>query len=367
MISRTRHESVVGWSRELLIAALVVLGMTGVLRAQDGIVLRGSVRLNADQLQVRLADVADLHGSVAQALGASVVFETRSIPSRPVTIGVDVIRDRLVELEANLGLVALSGRDCVMRWRSPAAVAEPQTESSQNNVERLDRPGFADQYAHEGTLRSVVSTYLARNLLGRELSDVQLRFRAEDAEVLDRSARGYDYEIKPLASRLSSTIPLLVNAFEGPRVVQSTRLIVEVAIRQRVLIVQRYIARGEIIQPGDLIEEVRVIDPQVSQPHARLEEVLGMEARGRLIPGEILKQGDTVSQVVLARNSEVWVRARHGMFVIRMRARVLDEGRVGEYVRVQRLGDRVQLKGIVGPDGEITVDTGADWSMEVSR
>jgi flagella basal body P-ring formation protein FlgA len=150
-------------------------------------------------------------------------------------------------------------------------------------------------------------------------------------------------------------------------VVRSTRITVGVAIRQRVLVVQRYIARGEILQPGDIVEEVRVIEPQISDPLQHLEDAIGLEARGRLVPGEVLTQSDTLSQVVIKRNSEVWVRARHGLFVIRMRARVLDEGRIGELVRVQRLSDRVELKGIIGADGEVTIDTGDGFSPEESR
>ena len=108
----------------LMAATLIALGAGPAAANQDGIVLHDSVRLDADHLRVRLADVADLKGDVAIALGEQIVFQSRDLPTRPVTVNLSVIRQRLDDAGANLGLLALSGRECVIRWRSGAAPAE---------------------------------------------------------------------------------------------------------------------------------------------------------------------------------------------------------------------------------------------------
>lgn len=344
--------------RLLIAVLLATIALAGAAQAQDRIVLRGSVRLDAGQLTVSLADVAELQGDVAQALGDQVVFEISTQPSRPVTVNLSLIRQRLDDSGANLGLLALSGRDCVIRWRSSETPGEAPVNAGRAQPTPDAAPTFASQFVREKSVRGMVAAYLSSIILHSDPSNVQLTFRSSDQEELQLSTAGYELEIKPLASKLSPTIPLLINFFQGSTVVRSIRITVDVAVRQRVLVVQRYTSRGDILNPGDVVEETRIVEPQMSAPLQYLEDVLGMEVRGRLVPGQILREGDTVSRIVVTRNSEVTIRARHGMFVLRMRARVLEDGRVGELVRVQRITDRVQLLGMVEADGEISIDTG---------
>lgn len=351
----------------LMASILMALGAVSTAVAQDEIVLHGAVRLNADHLQVRLADVADLKGEVAVALGDQIVFQSSAQPMRPITVDLNAIRKRLNEAGANLGLLALSGHECVIRWRAGGAPVGTPDEAGKTNSAPIDSAGFASQYIGERTIRGVVSDYLARILLRLNPADVQLTFRLSDENDLKTSAVGFEYEIKPIASKLSSTIPLSINVYQGSTIVRTLRLTVEVAVRQRVIVVQRYVARGETIEPGDVIEEVRLTPPHLTSPPQHLEDVLGQEAHGRLVPGQILEAGDASSKIVITRNKEVTVRARHGMFVIRMLGRALEDGRVGDLIRVQRLSDRVQLMGVVGADGEIAIDTGLEDSREVSR
>ncbi len=325
--------------------------------AGDGIALRGSVRLEADQLEIRLADVADLTGPIAQALGDCVVYETSSTPLRPVTIHVDSVRRRLDSQGANLGMLALSGRECVLRWRASAPPAEPVAGGKPVRQE-APRGLVAAELIGQRTLRGVIADYLARILLRTDPDQVQLTFRDADAEVLNRSTAGFEFEIRPLASALSSTVPLNVNVHKGGAIAATHRVTVEVALRRRVLIVQRYMSRGETLAAGDVTEETRLIEPHPASPLGALAEVVGCEARGRLVPGQVLREGDVLTPVVVARNSEVWLRARHGSFMLRMRARALDEGRAGDAVRVRRISDRAEFVGIVDGGGEVVVNLG---------
>jgi len=350
-----------------MVATLFSLGMASTAAAGDEIVLRGSVRLDADHLAVRLADIADLRGEAAMALGDQIVFQNSALPTRSVTVNLDAVRQRLDLVGANLGLLALSGRECVIRWRDGGAAVIATDGARETTTAPVDSAAFAITFIGEPTIRGVVSDYLARVLLQCKPEDLQLTFRSGDEADLRQSAAGFEYEIKPIASKLSPTIPLCVNIYEGPTVVRTLRLSVEVAIRQQVIVVQRYVARGNVVEPGDVTEEVRLTPPHLTSPPRRLDEVLGQEAHGRLVPGQILEAGDTSSKIVIARHKELTVRARAGMFVIRMRARALEDGRVGDSIRVQRLSDRVELSGVVGADGEIAIDAGPADSTEVSR
>ncbi|MCC6907335.1 MAG: flagellar basal body P-ring formation protein FlgA [Phycisphaerales bacterium] len=351
--------------RWAVVATLLACGATAL--AQDRIVLRGSVRVDADQLAVSLADVAQLEGEVAEALGEAVVFEASAPPARPVTISLADVRRRLDERGANLGLLALSGRDCVIRWRSAEPVQPAPAQRPAAEARTAEAPTFAAALVQEPTVRGAIAGYLAGVVFRCDPADLQLTFRESEQEDLARSTRGFELEIRPLASRLSPTLPLLVNFFRGAGVVCSARVTVDVAVRQHVLVVQRYAARGDILDAADLVVEERILEPQASTPLRRLEDAIGKEVRGRLVPGQILCERDTASQVIVARNSEVTIRARHGMFVLRMRGRVLQDGCLGDVVRVQRITDRVELTGIVCEDGEISVDTGFIDREEILR
>lgn len=351
----------------LMVIMLTSLGAVSTAAAQDEIILHGSVRLDADHLSVRLADVADLRGETATALGDQIVFQSSELPTRPVTVHLDAIRQRLGAVGANLGLLALSGRECVVRWHVGSAPAAAPDGVRETRPAPIDSAIFASTLIEESTIRGVVSDYLARVLLRCNPADLQLTFQPSDEDALRTSAVGFEYEIKPIASKLSATIPLSINVFRGATVVQTLHVSVEVAIRQRVIVVQRYVARGEVVEPGDVIEDVRLTPPHLTSPPRHLEEVLGQEARGRLVPGQILEAGDTSSKIIITRNKELTVRARAGMFVIRMPARALEDGRVGDTIRVQRLSDRVELFGVVGADGEIAIDAGSAGPTEVVR
>lgn len=339
-----------------LIAALLAPAAGAAPGRSDSIDLRPSVRLDADCLVVRLSDVADLAGPLAQALADSVVYEAPAAPLRPVSLHVDALRRRLDADGVNLGLVSLSGRECVMRWR--AASTPPPAAEKSAPVENGSPAEFADRLIGQATLRGVVADYLARHLLGAEPADVQLRFRAEDAAALDRPRAGFDFEIRPMASALSPVIPLEVNVYERGALAARERLSVGVALRRPVVVAQRHVARGAVIAAQDVVEEIRLVEPALRTAPSRAAEVVGREARGRLVPGEALRDGDALAPVAITRNSEVWVRARHGLFVLRLRARALDEGRTGEVIRVRRLSDRAEFTGVVTAEGEVAIEVG---------
>lgn len=339
-----------------LLAALLAPAGAAAAGGSDSIVLRPSVRLDADCLIVRLSDVADLAGPLAEALADSVVYEASAAPLRPVSLHVDALRRRLDGDGVNLGLVSLSGRECVMRWR--AASSPPPAAETPAPVENGSPAEFADRWIGQATLRGIVADYLARHLLGAEPADVQLRFRAEDAAALDRPRAGFDFEIRPMASALSPVIPLEVNVYERGALAARERLSVEVALRRPVVVAQRYVARGAVIAAQDVAEEIRLVEPALRTAPSRAADVIGREARGRLVPGEALRDGDALAPVAITRNSEVWVRARHGLFVLRLRARALDEGRTGEVIRVRRLSDRAEFTGVVTAEGEVAIEVG---------
>jgi len=344
-------------SFRLLVVIVALSGFGDIARASDGVVLRGSVRLDADQLVVCLADVADLSGPIAETLGESIIYETDAAPLRPVTIHLDTIRHRLDADGANLGLLSLSGRECVIRWRAASAPVKP-SGGNESVQEAKPAAAFADRYIGEPTLRGVVADYVCRILLRADPANVQLIFRSSDIKAMERPTAGFEFEIKPMASALSPTIPLLVNIYERSAIVATERLTVEVAVRRHVMVVQRYVNRGETLAAEDVVEEMRLVEPNLTNAPSRAADVIGRETRGRLVPGQILRDGDALTPVLVQRNSEVWVRARFGSFMLRLRARALDEGRAGEVVRVRRLSDRMDLTGVVSADGEVAVDIG---------
>ncbi len=341
-----------------LLAALLAPAAGAAAARSDSIVLRPSVRLDAERLVVHLSDVADLAGPLAEALAGTVVYETTAPALRPVTLHVEALRRRLDADGVNLGLVSLSGRECVIRWRSLPR-PEESPEAAPAPAEDSAPAEFAALWIGEGTLRGVIADYLARHLLGADPADVQLRFRPEDAAALARPRAGFDFEIRPMASALSALIPVEVIVYERGAVAAKERLSVEVALRRPVVVAQRYVARGAVITAEDVVEEVRLVEPSLRTAPRRAGEVIGREARGRLVPGEVLRDGDALAPVRVGRNSEVWVRARHGLFVLRLRARALDDGRTGDVIRVRRLSDRAEFTGVVTAEGEVAIEVGA--------
>lgn len=209
---------------------------------------------------------------------------------------------------------------------------------------------------------------IARELLGEALQDRQgvgaFRVMIERPHL-------------PLANRSTAATELAVEALHHDRhsgrfqaalvgrIDGQTRFRLPVHGRAQALVelpvLGRPLAPGEIVRQGDLqwitVRSGRLQPESLTDP----EQLLGAEARKRLLPGRVLTARDLGPPLLVRRGRPVrLVYLQPGLRLTAL-GTVQDDGALGDLVRVVNADSRQQLQGTASGPDEVTVGTiGAD-------
>lgn len=123
-------------------------------------------------------------------------------------------------------------------------------------------------------------------------------------------------------------------------------------------------AEAEVVVPRDHIrvgvvieaEHVTTIRGEPRPGEIGLpEDVIGLSARATLYAGRPIRAQDLGPPIVVERNSFVTLEFRRGGLSLRTEGRALDEGGVGDRVRVMNLESRRTVFGVVTAPGVVEV------------
>lgn len=116
-----------------------------------------------------------------------------------------------------------------------------------------------------------------------------------------------------------------------------------VATYAQSLTVTQPVRLHSIIQRSDLA----VLDPDAKDAAININQIVGLEAKRALYPGQTLKLADFGPISVIERNSEVRLIFNAGALSIRTNGRSLSRGSIGDRVRVMNSDSRTIVTGIV--------------------
>lgn len=322
----------------------------------DTIMLRPAVRLDPGIRNVRLADIADLNGEGAHKL-AEVAVTARSDGRDVQEIGVDEVRRVLSTAGADWTEVTLSGTVCVIRPnKSPGATGEAGSGREVVAAADRDLKFNAGENSATGTIGAALGKYISDEMLRIDAGDVEVAFEARDRGLLERSTLDLELEILPQGTLRSARATFILKLYAQGILLEQHRLTVQVRIQQPVLMLRVPVSRGGCITSEMIREEKRLLPPSTRPAIRRTAEVVGLEACSQLQAGQILREGDVASRVLVQRMDQVTLRARHGPLMIRMPGRATEAGRVGDVIKVKRLQDGLILEGRVESDGEVLIE-----------
>lgn len=121
-------------------------------------------------------------------------------------------------------------------------------------------------------------------------------------------------------------------------------------------------AEAEIVVPRDNIRVGVVIEPEhvmIVAGQARPgeialpEEAIGLEARATLYRGRPIRAEQLGAPIIVERNSFVTLEFRRGALLLSTEARALDNGGVGDRIRVMNLDSRRTVFGVVTAPGVV--------------
>lgn len=318
-------------NRAALFILLLALLASGT-RAGDSITLRRSATVEPGA-PVRLADIADLQGPLAESLARiEVAADPVSLPldpDRTRRLDIDLVR-RALERDRTINWSRLTLRGSAVRLvlPEPARNARPDLVAPKPSPAREEEPRTP---ITAGTIRALAHQVLL-NILRVEPEDLRVRWPDRHDDLLEEAVGERIIHIQPLGR--SPRIPLSVTIYEGDRIVRTEHLRAELAVRRTVHLVARAVPRGTRLAEGDFTTRTMWLEPE-SDP---APEVLGQMTTRRLEPGSVIARTDIEPPLVVQRGEFIALHCVAGAVALKARARALESARDGEVLRVEMTG-----------------------------
>ncbi|WP_181704766.1 flagellar basal body P-ring formation chaperone FlgA [Chthonobacter rhizosphaerae] len=119
----------------------------------------------------------------------------------------------------------------------------------------------------------------------------------------------------------------------------------------RMVIYPGEIITGDMLDDGLFPPSAVTEEPLVRSP----DEVIGRAAKRTLLPDRPIPIRATAAAAVISRGTIVSVVLEDGALVISAKAQSLDNGGVGDLVRVRNVDSGLVVQGTVGSDGTVRV------------
>ncbi len=342
------------------IAAVFGVMLLGAMAVADSITLRASVRLDSDRSEIRLADIAVLHGEEAKRYAETVIA---AVPEsdEPMEISLRAVRSALEEAGVHWGRVNLNGRRVVVRPRSrglasvpmamqdvsiePAetsrATSRPESRSARSAAELIDEPN----------VHGLVASMISRGLRV-EPDALRLDFDRRDEELLNTGTDGdLRYEVEPVSGVHGERIDLVIRKWMDGRIIDRKTIRVAPTVRQSVVVVAEDVERGAFIRETDLELVEQWLPPQSAGRVNSAEKAVGRKAGQRLRAGDVLRTQHLYRETLVRRGARVNVRCLVGGAVIMLHAEARADGVDGERIEFRKFGERETfLATVTGPN-----------------
>ncbi len=306
--------SLVGLALALLIAPIAAQAAATL---KSGIQASGILVL--DKPEVRLGDLFD-------GLPADVA-------ARPVR-GLGPLETGMVLRAEQLEAIA---RENGLSWR-PA---------SPNFALRIDRP--AEQIGEEMILQTVTQALAVQ---GHPTGEIRLDAPSAPFTVGRGQARqGLRVSELTFDPKLSRFIAQVGPAAGG----EVRRVTGRVIAMADVPVMTRAVGTGEVIQAGDVVIQRLRADQAGRSYVVDPDRIIGKTARRTLLAGQPVRPGDLNATMMVQKNAPITVNVISGPMALAMQGKALDDGALGDMVRVLNIRSNKVLSGIVSAPGTVTV------------
>jgi len=202
-------------------------------------------------------------------------------------------------------------------------------------------------------LRQIAEDFLAEQAASTGGGEIRIEVGQLDTRLrLQRCADLPRAELAPGARtlgnttvRLSCSNPAAWSIFVQARIEQHTDVVV----------VARPISRQQIIGQADLQLKHMETSSLLSGYYDRIESVVGLEARRALPPGQVVTSALVASRPLIQRGQLVTLYSGHAGLGVRMRGEALEDGALGDSIRVRNPSSQRVVEGYVEAGGIVRV------------
>lgn len=315
-----------------ILAVLAVILAAAAARA-DEIVLRATARI-APGADAMLADIADLSGPRAEALGGIVIVPAASLNAGWTRIDLARVTAALDDRGGVAwGVLSLRGSECSV---GIAAAERPKPAT----IEPKGPAGQPASAIGPETVRGFLAVKIAASL-GVEPASLRLEFDARDGDLLSMPTAGRTIDARITGS--SDRVPIRISIFEGERLIVGRAIAVGALVERQIAVTTREVRRGQVIAAGDIQAEKRWVGPALAAVPP--EDVIGSAPKASLDQGQVVTTNDIQSPVVIRRGDLVTVSSISGGVLVRTTARARSAAADGDLLDLETLEpDRKQRR-----------------------
>jgi len=319
---------------------LLLVGLLGAIvfanvAAADQVRLLDAAGATGDR--VTLAQVAELEGDAAVALGDLVVYELARTQDHG-TVTLKRVRQVLDHAEVNWARLSLKGFAACAITRVPAE--KPVIEAP---VKPIAANPVAPVTTEQPTVLAEVITAHLAGMLGVDVDELHVEFAERDRAALAAASLDGRLEIEPTNRRVLGRSTLRVRRYEGVELTQTMVFTAHVSRRALALVATEPVRRGEPIVEAEVELREALIDDDRVEPITDRSLVAGQTAARSLDAGQVITPQHLQPVLLVKRGQVVKVRSLAGALVVRVNALALEDGGRGDVVRVRNQTSREEF------------------------
>lgn len=189
------------------------------------------------------------------------------------------------------------------------------------------------------------------NIAGGDIS-VE-KFRVEPSDI--RIPKGTPYKIDWIGPAKAGSNVAIVTFSRGGGVNQIVRLWGFVEIKVPVVVVKQNLPNGALLEESNLVQEMRELSRLPQDVVSEISEAIGKETRMSIKAGTVLRRAHITEPLVIRRNQEVEIIARGRNFEVKAKGIALQNGRLGEFIRVKNISSQKIIQAKVSGEGKVEV------------
>lgn len=273
------------------------------------------------------------------------------------TLSVQAISQTLHEAGVNVAMINFAGAGSCSVTRSDAQ-ADPQ-QTMQQWIETQQPAGTPGTSSHVSStdVKPDPTFHTLRELLVADLSQrlnipadmLQLTFDAQDDKLLTLAEPVFKFDVQPSRARALGNVSWQVTVQTDSASKKVTIPAVARAWLDQVVVAQPLTAH-KVLEASDLTTHRVLVDSMPEEHLLHIDQCVGQEAARDLQPGTVMTT-QVVNPVALIKPGQlVTINLRKGTMELRSVARAMEEGSLGQTIRVRNENTRDMLDvTVVGP------------------
>lgn len=211
---------------------------------------------------------------------------------------------------------------------------------------------FAETYQSHGSIYWAAKNYVRKHVLVDQVAEVKAG--KLDSRLKLKKCNKYLQVYMPKGSReIGKTTVGVKCTGSNP---WSLHVPVIISINKKVLVTRRQLNKGEVLTAADIKLEKHDLAKLSYGYYEDINNGIGMKLKRRVLAGTVLTPAMLKKPQVVRRGQNVTLLAQSGRMSVRMSGKALDNGAVGERIKVMNIKSGKKLEGTITSSGEIEVD-----------